>query len=182
MRRRLGLRDRLSPVLHSVGSSVAGEVFPALHMTWGAVNEWTTQAGYVRLSNLASHPVLTDLLARIMRQEGRHIAFYAAEAERRLADNRRAQRVVRWALRHLWRPVGAGVMPEAEVGFLVDTLFGDEAGRTVARRLDQRVDRLPGQQGLHLVEGAIDRYRRARPRSVDIRPEASGNGPLAVAA
>ena len=104
MRRRLGVRDRLSPLLHSLGSSLAGDTFPAVHMAWGAVNEWTTQAGYARLIDRARHPVLTDLLSRIMRQEGRHIAFYAAEAERRLAGSRRAQRLCRAALR---RPVAA---------------------------------------------------------------------------
>jgi hypothetical protein len=160
LRRRLGWPDRLSPILHSLGSNLAGDDFPALHMTWGAVNEWTTQAGYARLSEVAGHPVLTELLGRIMKQEGRHIAFYAAEAERRLAASRRARVLVRTALRHLWRPVGSGVMPQEEVGFLVRTLFAGERGRATARRIDQRVDRLPGLGGLRLVERALDRYGR----------------------
>ena len=155
MRRRLGLQDRLSPLLHSLGSSLVGEDFPALHITWGAINEWTTQAGYARLSNQAGHPVLTELLSRIMRQEGRHVAFYAGEAEVRLARSRRAQRMTRWALRRLWRPVGAGVMPAEEVTFVIGTLFGDGDGLAMARRIDQRVDRLAGLAGLHLVEQAV---------------------------
>ena len=73
-------------------------------LMWGAVNEWTAQAGYGQLSRRADHPVLTELLKRIMRQEGRHIDFYAAEATRRLGESPAAQRVVRWALRRLWRP------------------------------------------------------------------------------
>ena len=117
-------------------------------MTWGAVNEWTTQAGYARLAERAGHPVLTELLGRIMRQEGRHIAYYAGEAERRLDGHRGVQRVVRGALTHLWRPVGAGVMPEREVRFLVDTLFGGRDGRDAAARLDERIARLPGLDGL----------------------------------
>ncbi|MGH9209536.1 MAG: ferritin-like domain-containing protein [Acidimicrobiales bacterium] len=168
MRQRLGWRDRLSPILHSLGSSIAGETFPAIHMTWGAVNEWTTHAGYARLSNRAGHPVLTDLLARIMRQEGRHIAFYAAEAERRLTSGgRRTQWLVRRALRHLWWPVGSGVMPRSEVAFLVGELFGDDEGVTMARRIDQRIDRLPGLAGLHLVEGAVERCAADRSGSDD---------------
>jgi hypothetical protein len=158
LRRRLGVRDRLSPLLHTVGSSLAGEAFPAVHMAWGAVNEWTTQAGYARLIDRARHPVLTDLLSRIMRQEGRHIAFYAAEAERRLSASRRAQRLCRAALRRLWRPVGAGVMPRSEVAFMVRELFGDDGGRAIAQRIDHRVDTLPGLGGLHLVERAVDHY------------------------
>ncbi len=84
LRQHLGVRDRLAPALHAVGAAVAGEAFGAIHMTWGAVNEWTTQAGYARLAERAGHPVLSELLRRIMRQEGRHIAYYACEAERRL--------------------------------------------------------------------------------------------------
>jgi hypothetical protein len=158
LRRGLGRRDRLSPLVHSLGASVAGETFPAVHMAWGAVNEWTTQAGYAQLARRARHPVLSELLHRIMRQEGRHVAFYAAEAERRLAPRRRAQRACRAALRRLWRPVGAGVMPAAEVAFVTSELFGDEQGRAAAARIDRCIDRLPGLAGLALVTGAVDRY------------------------
>ena len=158
LRRGLGLRDRLAPALHALGSAIAGRAFGALHMTWGAVNEWTTQAGYARLIDRAQHPVLTDLLNRIMRQEGNHIAFYAGEASHRLADHPRARRMVRWALRRLWRPVGAGVMPADEVAFMVQTLFGDEPGQDMAARIDRRIDRLPGLADLRLVSGVLDRY------------------------
>ena len=65
---------------------------------------------------------------------------------------------MRWALTHLWRPVGAGVMPESEVRFLVDTLFDGDDGRAAAARIDERVARLPGLAGLRLVSGAVDRY------------------------
>jgi len=40
------------------------------HMTWGAVNEWTTQAAYA-VSKPLDHPTLATLLLRIMKQEGR---------------------------------------------------------------------------------------------------------------
>ena len=70
-----------------VSAAFAGRAFIALHMTWGAVNEWTTQAGYARLSETAGHPTLRELLRRIMKQEGSHIDFYASEATRRLADS-----------------------------------------------------------------------------------------------
>jgi hypothetical protein len=69
-------------------------------MTWGALNEWTTQAGYGRLSERAGHPTLRDLLGRIMKQEGGHIDFYASEASRRLAESPRAQKLTRFFLSH----------------------------------------------------------------------------------
>jgi hypothetical protein len=136
-------------------AAFSGRAFIALHMTWGAINEWTTQAGYARLSETAGHPTLRELLRRIMKQEGGHIDFYASEATRRLNDSPKAQKLTRFALKHLWRPVGSGVMPKPEVGFLVDYLFNGEKGRAVAERIDRRVDRLPGLENLHLLTNAV---------------------------
>jgi hypothetical protein len=149
-------RRQAFTTLSTIGSAAfAGRAFVALHMTWGAVNEWTTQAGYARLSEAAGHPTLRELLRRIMRQEGSHIDFYAAEAARRLAESPKAQRLTRCALSHWWRPVGSGVMPQKEVGFLVSYLFGGPKGREILERIDRRVDRLPGQRDLHLLQRAV---------------------------
>jgi hypothetical protein len=148
-------KDALGLYLHLGASGVAGRSFIALHMAWGAINERCTQAGYARLATLERHPVLSELLKRIMKQEGRHIDFYASEAARRLEDNPRAQRLTRLALRRFWRPVGAGVKPEADVAFLCRHLFGDDDGRAVVERIDRHIDRLPGLGGLHLLRRAV---------------------------
>jgi hypothetical protein len=152
VRRRHPRRDAVRPLLFALGSTVTKHMV-AVHMAWGAVNEWTTQAGYGRLAKKADHPVLSELLKRIMRQEGRHIDFYAGEASRRLEVSAAARRITRKALRTWWEPVGSGVMPDEEVEFLAWHLFGDEEGAEVARRIDRHVDRLPGLAGLHLLEG-----------------------------
>ena len=113
-------------------------------MTWGAINEWTTQAGYGRLSEVANHPTLRELLKRIMKQEGGHIDFYASEAARRLGESPKAQEADQLRPE---APVAAGrfgVMPKSEVGFMVRYLFDGPRGNDVARRIDRRVDRLPG--------------------------------------
>ncbi len=154
LRRGLGFRSRISPALWSL-LSLGMKDLPAVHMTWGAVNEWTTQAGYARLSAKAGHPVLTELLARIMKQEGRHIDFYASEAHLRLGRSRSARKLTRWALRKTWTPVGAGVMPESEVAFMTRYLFDNEEGARATARIDRRIDRLPGLGGPEpAVEGA----------------------------
>jgi hypothetical protein len=155
LRERLGLRDRIRPYVSQLGSMLVGERLVALHMTWGAVNEWTTQAAYARLAQRAGHPVLTELTTRIGRQEGRHIDFYASEATRRLGESRAAQRVVRWALRRLWRPVGSGIMPPAETEFVIRHLYGGAGGQPYVERIDRRIDGLPGQHGLRLVSGVV---------------------------
>ncbi|HEX3947371.1 MAG TPA: hypothetical protein VHW47_06675 [Acidimicrobiales bacterium] len=151
-------RDLKEMLTHFAVSGLAGEPFVAVHMTWGAVNEWTTQAGYSRLATLEKHPVLSELLKRIMKQEGRHIDFYASEAKRRLDASGRARRLTRQALTRLWRPVGSGVMPTAEVAFLVHHLFAGSDGQAVAERIDRRIDGLPGQDGLGLLRGVVGRH------------------------
>lgn len=154
LRRALPRRDPFRPLLYIIGSAFTTHMV-TVHMTWGAVNEWTTQAGYGRLAARAGHPVLTELLKRIMKQEGRHVDFYAAQARRRLDGHPGAQRLTRRALARFWTPVGAGVMPVAEVDFLARHLFGGDDGRAAARRIDRQIDRLPGLAGLRLVERAV---------------------------
>ncbi len=154
-------RQALTTLSTIASAAFAGRAFVALHMTWGAVNEWTTQAGYSRLAETAGHPTLRELLRRIMKQEGTHIDFYATEATRRLGDSTRAQHLTRFALAHWWRPVGSGVMPRREVNFLVRYLFDSEKGGQVLERIDRRVDRLPGQGDLHLLKGAVSRLAAA---------------------
>lgn len=155
LRKGLGWRDALRPVATGVGGAVAGDDFVAVHMTWGTVNELTTQAGYAQLGRRAGHPVLSELLRRIMRQEGRHIDFYESEARRRLGAGRRARGLTRFALRRLWRPVGAGVMPAAETAFLGRYLFDGDDGAAALARIDRRVDTLPGLDGLRLLQSAV---------------------------
>src|SRR5207247_1467320 len=106
----------------------------------------------------AEHTLLRELLRRIMKQEGRHIDFYASEAHHRLESDRRAQRLTRLALRRLWKPVGATVMPPSELAHMVTYLFADSDGREVARRIDRRIDNLPGLAGLALCDHAVDKY------------------------
>ncbi len=161
MRESLTWKDRWAPMWTGFASLVAGESFIAVHMTWGAINEWCTQAGYSRLSAKADHPMLRELLRRIMKQEGRHIDFYASEAQRRLATDRRAQWITRLALKRFWKPVGATVMPRAEVEHLIGYLFGDAEGNDVAQRIDRRIDNLPGLRGLALAEHARREYAAA---------------------
>jgi hypothetical protein len=154
LRRKLPSSEKWKPLSFQLASAITPHL-TAVHMTWGAVNEWTTQAAYARLAKLADHPTLSELLRRIMKQEGRHIDFYASQARSRLGDSPAAQRLTRWAVRRFWSPVGTGVVPEREVDFLRRYLFGDHDGQAMAERIDRRVDRLPGLDGLHLLGGAV---------------------------
>ena len=54
------------------------------------------------------------------------------------------QRATRFALSRFWTPVGSDVMPDEEVVFVGNHLFGGADGRDAIERVDRHVDRLPG--------------------------------------
>lgn len=157
LRKDLGFKDHLKPIMSQVASSVSRHVI-AVYMTWGAINEWTTQAAYGRLIQQAANPTLSEILRRIMRQEARHIDFYMSQASERLEGSRFAQRLVRRALSSLWAPVGSGVMEPTDVKFLITYLFNNDEGRSAAARIDRRLGSLPGLGGLSLVSQSIDQF------------------------
>jgi hypothetical protein len=131
--------------------------FCAVHMTWGAINELTTLTGYRRLAALARHPVLSELLERITRDESRHFSFYYRQAELRLSRPAVA-RVARLLVDRFWAPVGSGVQPQRELRFMACYLFSDARGRAAARKADDTIRRLPGFATVGLLESWLDRF------------------------
>jgi hypothetical protein len=134
--------------------------FVAVHMAWGAINELTTLTGYRRLATLVDHPVLHDLLDRIVLDESRHFYFYFKQAEQRLRRPG-AARIARAVIERFWEPVGSGVQPASETRFLADYLFGDREGRAAARKIDATIADLPGFAGMPLLDAWIARTERA---------------------
>jgi hypothetical protein len=130
-------------------------------MTWGAINELSTLHGYHRLVATTEHPVLVQLLERIIKDERRHFAFYRAQARQRLGASRQARTVTRWALEHLWAPVGTGVRPQAETDFVIACLFGGDEGANAAMEIDRTLGELPGLEGLRVARTArLEAIRR----------------------
>jgi len=155
--------------LEALASGILSRTWPdfvTLHMTWGAVNELTTLTGYRRLSKVAAHPVLTELLARIVRDESRHFFFYYKQAERRLARPA-ARSITRFALEHVWAPVGSGAQPHAETRFLAETLLSGADGRAAARHVDETIRRLPGLEDVRLLEAWVERHGVDRASACD---------------
>src|SRR4029079_787473 len=97
----LGVGKGLGIVPTILGSLVARD-FAAIHMMWGAVNELTTLTGYYALIRRSDHPVLHQLLRKVIQHERRHFAFYRAQAKARMGRSRAARRMVRWVLENLW--------------------------------------------------------------------------------
>lgn len=154
IRRAQGLNDRLAPIYHALAANLVGADFIAVHMTFGAINEWSTHAGYGRLLAKENHPEMTKVVGRIQWQETRHVAFYASQARERLERSRTARLLTRLVLNAWWTPVGSSVMPRVETAFLLRYLMGGAEGARVIQQLDEKIDRLPGLAGLHLVSRA----------------------------
>lgn len=173
-RSRVTVRQRLEKVATGLIARVWPE-FVAVHMTWGAINELTTLTGYRQLSARAGHPVLSTILARIMRDESRHFHFYFEQAEQRLANPRTA-RITRMLVDRFWAPVGAGVQPSRETRFLAEYLFGDGEGRAAAQRVDETIRRLPGFADAQLLEAWIER-NCAPGQSWHLRPSGAKPAP-----
>ena len=131
--------------------------FCAVHMTWGAINELTTLTGYRRLAARADHPVLSELLDRIVRDESRHFFFYYRQAEIRL-QRPAVARVARFLVDRFWAPVGSGVQPQRELVFMARYLFSDPRGHAAARKADETIRRLPGFATVGLLESWLDRF------------------------
>jgi hypothetical protein len=179
-REQMGVGHKLF-LLPTLFASLVMRDFVALHMTWGAINELTTLTAYHQLIRRSSHPVLHQMLQRIIQDERRHFAFYRAQAKARLDGNARAGRIVRWGLKAFWTPVGAGVKSQEEVDALALHLFGDSpAGREGAREVDRTIAELPGLEGLTLLEDVIDaalaRAARTPGYAGVTQPDVSANG------
>jgi hypothetical protein len=169
LRMELGVGHQLSLLPTMLGSLMTRD-FIAIHMAWGAINELSTLTAYYQLIRRCDHPVLHQMLRRIIQDERRHFAFYRAQAKARLGvAPRRSRRLVRWVFQNLWTPVGAGVKSEEEVDAMVLYLFGDAPeGRQALREADATIAELPGLENLHLLEAYLD---GAGARAPHARPE-----------
>ncbi|OGL63155.1 hypothetical protein A3C09_02705 [Candidatus Uhrbacteria bacterium RIFCSPHIGHO2_02_FULL_47_44] len=133
-----------------------GKRFAAVHMTWGAINEYSTLTGYRRLWELADHPVLTYLLKAIAREEARHSLFYWSVARIHLAESRFSQVLSRNIIDRFWTPVGQGIKTEADSNLVIRTLFAGEGGvDTMKKFVNDRVAQLPGFENLTRVTDRI---------------------------
>lgn len=155
-RLKLGWRDKLDPIKQSVIGKVVGADFVAVHMAWGAANEWSAITAYNRMAALEEDPVLAELLKRIAKQEARHVAFYTSQARERLAKSVKAQKFARFALSNFWAPVGSSIMEKNEVKHVMGHLMGGEDGRKAARKIDTAISGLPGLEGLTIVDDSLN--------------------------
>ncbi|MET1012559.1 MAG: hypothetical protein ABWY83_09295, partial [Actinomycetota bacterium] len=154
VRQKFGTKGYVSHIGTLLGSALFRD-FVAVHMTWGAVNELGTLTGYHRIIAKTEHPVLIQLLQAVIKDERRHFAFYRAQARMRLARSRQARTITRWALEHLWAPVGTGVRPQSETDFVIHSLFGDADGLVAVKEMEATLGELPGLEGSRFLTDAL---------------------------
>ncbi len=150
-------------VLNQLARLGVGDDFFAVHMSWGAVNELTTLRFYSVMRANTESPLLRTLLRDVMAQEALHYSFYRNVAIRRLSGNPRGQRIVRWALEHLWSPVGMGLRTPDDVDRLMRGLFADRPDQVV--QMDSQINRIPGLENLDLIHRTLEPVTAADART-----------------
>lgn len=189
---RLRQQSRLGRAAKRIVTPLVAAVSPdfaAVHMTWGAAQEITTLNGYEQVARQTAHPVLRELMERIIRDERRHFAFYFNQAQRRLSASRWMQRETRWAMDRLWKPVGVGAMPAADSDFAAWYLFRDAPGQAAIRLVDETMGKLPGMAGwngltreTHAAIGRVEASPRLTDGVLDVQRPAADAGAGAAAA
>ena len=166
VRANLGLQNSVS-ILSTMAGSWLLKDFSAVYLSIGAINELSTLTGYGALIRKSGHPVLKDLLGRIIKDERRHYAFYYNSAKEWLSGNEGAQKLDRWMLDRLWVPVGQGVKRQEEVDALAMYLFDDEQGEEELLELDAKIGKLPGLADIKLMSRALYAARERVRRNPD---------------
>ena len=137
-------------------TNLVGKKFTATHMAFGAIHEMSTTQGYRRLTQLADHPVLTEILRGIIREESAHTQFYRSVARIELQKSEFAQKLSRFLIKNFWTPVGSGAKPAEESDYTIATLFGGEDGlEWIDKKVTRRIQTLPGFDGLTKVSDKI---------------------------
>lgn len=137
-------------------TNLVGKRFTATHMAFGAIHEMSTTQGYRRLSDLADHPILAQILTGIIREESAHTTFYRSVARIELEQSEISQKLSRFLIKHFWTPVGSGAKSKKESDYTIATLFGGDDGmKWIDQNVTQRIQALPGFENLTKVSDKI---------------------------
>ena len=144
--------------------------FPAVHMTFGAINEISTLTGYEALISATEDPrdradgqrsLLTTILERIIKDERRHFAFYFNQALLRLRPLA-ARRLTAFLVRNFWTPVGVTVRGDPSMRRVCAYLFPSPQSVERLAAVDRSIARLPGLEWFDLAA----RYARRLQASI----------------
>ena len=158
--RSVTLAYKANQYLIGILTNLIGEKFTATHMTFGAIHELSTGQAYRRMMKMANHPVLTQILKAIIREESAHTKFYSSVARLELERSELARRTARFIINKFYQPVGHGSRPKKMTDYSIGTLFrGAEGVEWIDRTVTRRVQAFPGFAGLTKVTDTIDRIQ-----------------------
>ena len=182
LRRRRSLADKVIVPLAGLVSLMTRH-FPAVHMTWGAINELSTLIGYQAViartdpDAASSEPaLLTTILERIIKDERRHFAFYFNQARVRLRPIA-AQRLTSFLLRRFWTPVGVSVRGDSSMRRVCEFMYPDDAGRGALGKIDAKIATLAGLEWFDMGRCYAARGRTAPLRQNRSEPHSARNPP-----
>lgn len=153
-----GVGERIDEIGQSVLSRIFPDAWPAVHMIWGVVQEFTTYSAYQALIERVNHPILNVICQRIMKQELRHFAFYREQAKKRLQSSKMAREVTSRALKIGWTPVGDGMCPREDVIHAISFLFDGKDG-PVGKRIDAKIRELPGLEWFDMFTRFVEEHQ-----------------------
>jgi rubrerythrin len=134
-----------------------GSAMEATYLTLGATQEFVALTTYRKAAELVGDQNAALVLRRIAAQEGRHMHFYRGAALVFLDEPRNAY-VASQLIGHLWRPPGVDLLGITAWLRAFGPLLAHEDYRSRLLRMDQLLQRLPGFQGSHLMEGFLRRH------------------------
>lgn len=117
----------------------------AAYLATAAAAEYTARCMYSWLAvEYAASPVVARLLRDLAAQEARHLAFYRAAAEVRLARSAAARRLAPQLFARFWRPVGVDTLGWSTWFDAFGGLVADPVFQKRFLGLDRVVGSLPG--------------------------------------
>ncbi|MCS6875063.1 MAG: ferritin-like domain-containing protein [Pyrinomonadaceae bacterium] len=139
-------------------TNIFGKNFVATHMTFGAINEMSTAQGYRKLMETAKHPVLTQIIKGIIREESIHTKFYFSVARLELQRSKFSRQLARFVVENFWQPVGQGAKPARETHYVIKTLFNDkQAMNWIDRNISSKIRLLPGFENSNKINLTIEK-------------------------
>jgi hypothetical protein len=152
MRTRRLIRERMVKPVASLIARVTRH-FPAVHMTWGALNELSRLTGYNLLISYMARGGIDPgdgLLAQRLRRIGRTngaISPFISPKPMRACEIPLAQRLTSFLLRRLWMPVARSVGGNAYAQRIFGRRFSDAEGRRCLGTIDLTIAKLPALGG-----------------------------------
>jgi hypothetical protein len=122
------------------------------YLVVGAIQEHVAITTYRALADLVPEPPVRDVLAQIVRQEGRHMRFYLKSATTVLDRAPAAQRYTRAVLRRFWQPPGVALLGVTRwVAVFAPLLVQPQVPARLCR-IEDIVAQVPGLGGLSLMQ------------------------------